>query len=468
MVDYVPMRESRSRGVDPETAPGDVDLSRSGKKRDTSRWLSNDELKLLYKPKGFMPALSFEDVNTDRNAVVERVRELDYQLKERVEEIFARFGDAPSDDGRCCSGCKHWLRQLYERLFSQCGLGVVSEILPTCFFYLIYNMFVIYWASQNDWDVIWTATKQDNIYYPAIVLAFLLCFRASGCMDRYKEGMRTAFEMQKTLREVAFEVITKVSVDEDVQHELECERLQKVSDSLKKKYLKHEFRRLCRLLFACAARDLNDSALEEEEPSDSDASRLHFAATEVEYAAIRVTHSAFGHAFRVYLVAAWLLKTIQHADAAGLLDGEDVSLVAADKLNQFKEAWMDARQVAYTGMPFNITHLLWTMTTVMNMFMPWALVTQCRWTTWFPSLLLTISFYGILQIANAMENPFGFDAEDIQIWEIADHLDEEVCLTMHYAVLDEVGGENLYRGMMDDDLVFLGKAYASVYGDEDV
>merc|ERR1719460_301356 len=91
----------------------------------------------------------------------------------------------------------------------------------------------------------------------------------------------------------------------------------------------------------------------------------------------------------------------------------------------------------------------------MNLFMPWEWVSMCRWSTWFPSLLLTISFYGILHIANSMENPFGFDDDDIQLPEVAEHLDEEICLIMQYAVLDEVGGENLYRSMMGDDMVIL-------------
>merc|ERR1719326_2610460 len=81
--------------------------------------------------------------------------------------------------------------------------------------------------------------------------------------------------------------------------------------ALKKRYFTHEFRRMTSLLFCCAARDLNDSALEDEELSEEDAERLACSATEAEHSAIQVTHSAFGHAFRVYLVSAWLLKLVQ-------------------------------------------------------------------------------------------------------------------------------------------------------------
>merc|ERR1711988_959894 len=155
---------------------------------------------------------------------------------------------------------------------------------------------------------------------------------------------------------------------------------------------------------------------------------------------MRITHSCHGHAFRVYLVASWVLKLVQTMAKDDLFDDADVARVVACELSQFKNAWLRARQVAYSSMPGTVTHILWLLTTVMNLFMPWEWVTQCRWSTWFPSLLLTISFYGILEISNCMENPFGFDDDDIQLHEVAEHLDEELCLIMLYSVLDEVGG----------------------------
>merc|ERR1719198_2002843 len=99
-------------------------------------------------------------------------------------------------------------------------------------------------------------------------------------MDRYKEGLRSTFEMEKCLREVVFEVMTRLSIDDEEPNPATVstntndpstgtgptaepqDRQQAEMRSLRKKYFKHEFRRTVRLLFACAARDLNDSALD--------------------------------------------------------------------------------------------------------------------------------------------------------------------------------------------------------------
>mmetsp|Transcript_140882 Transcript_140882/g.450422 ORF Transcript_140882/g.450422 Transcript_140882/m.450422 type:complete len:120 (-) Transcript_140882:82-441(-) len=82
-------------------------------------------------------------------------------------------------------------------------------------------------------------------------------------------------------------------------------------------------------------------------------------------------------------------------------------------------------------------------------------VAICKYWTWLPSLFISVSFFGIVHIASHMENPFGSDDDDIPVWDIAEHLDEEVSLIMFYAALDEVGGENLYRGLAAQDHIYV-------------
>jgi len=431
--------------------------------RDTSRTLTRKELKDLYSARGHMPQISFRAPQEQSRVEIEqRVAGLDRDLQETVQGLCDRLlktqNKADNAAVRCCKGCWRVTRNHVK-------LGVIREILPHVLFYLCYSNAVTYYAWHKDWDVRWTAAKQDAIYYPAVVLAFLVCFRASGCMDRYKEGMRTIFEMEKTLRELAFEVLTHLRLETDMDWDGEQSEAIRTARYTRLRYFKHEFRRMSRLLFACAARDLNDSALEGNQLSEEDADRIQCALTEVEHAAILVTHSAFGHAFRVYLAAAWLLKLVRGIKDENLFDDDGVMGVCEDKIAIFKGAWLDARQVAYSSMPSSVIHILWLLTTVMNLFMPWEWVSICQWSTWFPSMLLTISFYGILQIANAMENPFGFDDDDIQVWEVSQHLDEEICLIMHYAVLDEVGGENLYRSMMGQEMIFVSGGLGTQSGE---
>jgi len=210
------------------------------------------------------------------------------------------------------------------------------------------------------------------------------------------------------------------------------------------------------VLFACSARDLNDSAVDDGSVlGEDEASRLQCSLTDVEHAAIHVTNSSKGHVFRVYLATSWLLKLVDGAQADGLFEDKEVFKTAQRQLTSFKEAWMRARQVAYSGMPESIIHLLWVLANAINFVLPWEYVTICRWMTWLPSLIMSVSFFGIVHISACMENPFGFDDDDIPVWDVAEHLDEEVSLIMFYSALDEIGGENSYRGLTKQDHIYV-------------
>lgn len=418
--------------------------------QQVSRQLSVSELKNLHAARGIMPPITVAERSGNAvDAAIARVEQLDRQLLEDVQAICDRIGEEMFFSSSSIR---------FPNTFSRYArLGVVWDVLPQILFYVVYSLAVSYYASEfaEDWDLRWSAAKQDAIYYPAVVLTFLLCFRASGCMDRYKEGLRSSFEMQKALREVAFEVMTNLVIDENEQDAANLRPPELVLRSIKRRYFKHEFRRLARLLFSCAARDLNDSALTDDDLADDEAQKIPFAMTEVEHAAVMVSHSAIGHAFRVYLVASWVLKLVKGACDEALFESPDIYRTSEHRLLAFKNAWLDARQVAYSSMPSSVTHILWLLIHIMSCMMPWEWVSVCRWSTWVPSVMLSISFFGIMEITNAMENPFGFDEEDVQIWEATKHLDEEICLSMHYSLLDEFGGENLYRSLMGSDLIFL-------------
>jgi len=385
--------------------------------------------------------------------VMQRVHALDVHLLEDVQSLLDRISGVGNPPPTCCSRCLKCLCGCcccctgWSRLLR---LGVIANIAPYICFFVLYSLLVTYYAEQQEWEVVWTAVKQDAIYYPAVILAFLLCFRASGCIDRYNDGMRAVQTMEAALRDVSFEVMTQLGMQTAAQDDEDQPTFR-----LKKRYFQHEFRRLHRLLFSCAARDLLNSALDGAEHEDDQAEDLPILATKVEIAAVLLTGSSSGHAFRVYLVTSWLLNLVKGADEAKFFDQPDVvPKSVARNLERFKAAWLDARQIAFTSMPGTVTYTLWWLTTVMSLFMPWEWVSICQWSTWFPSVLLTISFYGILDIANSMENPFGFDTHDVQLSQVGRSLDEEVLLSMQYSLLDEVAGENLFRAAIGTSMLF--------------
>jgi len=130
-------------------------------------------------------------------------------------------------------------------------------------------------------------------------------------------------------------------------------------------------------------------------------------------------------------------------------------MVAQSKMRDFKEAWMHARHVAYSSMPEVMVHLIWVLANLLAFMVLLQVTTLCKWLSWIPSLGLAVAFFGIMRVAEALENPFGFDDDDIPVGQVGEHLDEDISLIMFYASLDEVSGENLYRSLMHQDHVHL-------------
>jgi len=220
--------------------------------------------------------------------------------------------------------------------------------------------------------------------------------------------------MEKCLREAAFEVITNTALVGlgDNAGEGDASPSDGIRPGLKRRYFHHEFRRLVGLLFLTSARDLSDSAAEDEPIDESAASRMRSCSrvTGVEHASILLTHSACGHAFRVYLVSSWLMKLVRRAEEAGFFDdGLCVADKVDGKLHDFLEAWLEGRLVAYSKPSEAVPLVLRNLLVLIFLMMPFLYVSVAQWANWFPGLVLVVSFVGTMQIANNMENPFGFD-----------------------------------------------------------
>jgi len=426
-------------------------IAQQKRRQEISRNLLREDLQNLTAVYGYIPEFVCVERKADVRDIIERLRFLDSKLRNRVQSICDRFYDSQRRMEQIRFQCS-----LFCGLGKFVRLGIVREIWMEVAFFVIFTLCWQVYMSAYDFDSHFTAVAQDNIYYPGIVCSFLLSFFASDCMVRYESGCRYCFEMEKSLRDMAFDVLTKLSLDDETDSSPPSSSQPHIPSSLKKRYFKHEFRRMTQLLFSCAARDLNDSTLDEGELMQEDElSGLGCCATDAEIAVIRISHSQHGHIFRIYMIAGWLLNLIRRIEEEALFDEEGVHRTAEASIRDFKNAYMNARQIAYSQMPEGIVHLLWILTHWLNLVIPMQLVSMCKWLTWLPVLISCIAFFGIVRIAECMENPFGFDDDDIPIWQVGEHLDEDITLIMFYASLDEVSGENLYRGLLEQEHIYL-------------
>jgi len=418
----------------------------------TSHQLTTEQLKNFSKVTGHLPAVRYDlpDFEAHRLLIEERIRTLDEELKQRVGAFSQRC-----EENKKRNAFETKTRSRLSRIFNP---GVLQHIVPEIIAYLIYSFGLQYYAWSYDWDFNWSAANQDTIYYPALVMAFLLSIRAQDCMHRWQMAKHYVLAMEKELRLLTYEVVhsmpnvglKSVSAENDQKAK---QRPEEDILDLKRRYFLHELRRMARMLLTVAARDLADSALDEEgDPSGEASTGTPWCSqTAVENALVRITNSGYGHTFRVYLVSSWLSKLVKQAQLNMMFDSDDLAGVVNGRLTDFNSAWLRARQIAYSSMPESILHLLWLLATMMSIVLPWEYVSVCRWLTFVPSLAITISFHGILRIASHMENPFGFDPDDLDLSEVVNHLDEETCLLMYYAGLDGVSGENMYRCLFDQE-----------------
>ncbi|KAJ7649232.1 Bestrophin, RFP-TM, chloride channel-domain-containing protein [Mycena rosella] len=84
-------------------------------------------------------------------------------------------------------------------------------------------------------------------------------------------------------------------------------------------------------------------------------------------------------------------------------------------LNQLVDALTGLERILTTPIPFSYSIHLWVVTTIYCLALPSQIVSTMHWATIPATILLTFIFFGFLVAGEEIENPFGYDKNDLNL-----------------------------------------------------
>jgi len=86
-----------------------------------------------------------------------------------------------------------------------------------------------------------------------------------------------------------------------------------------------------------------------------------------------------------------------------------------NSLGQLADALTGLERILTTPIPFSYRVHLWTVTLLYNLFLPFQIWNSLGWLTIPATLLLSFIFFGFLVAGEEIENPFGYDKNDLNM-----------------------------------------------------
>merc|ERR1719409_1053147 len=112
-----------------------------------------------------MPALKLLNGTVSVDQIKTRIQQLDNSLQDRVQNICKRLRCRDVSNSDAC------LRiSLLGGLGPFMRWGVINELWPHLALYIVYTIGVQLLVGYLGWTLRWSATNQDSIYYPGLVL----------------------------------------------------------------------------------------------------------------------------------------------------------------------------------------------------------------------------------------------------------------------------------------------------------
>ncbi len=224
-----------------------------------------------------------------------------------------------------------------------------------------------------------------------VALGLLLVFRTNASYDRYWEGRRLLGGFVNRSRDLARQAAAYIDDSADgLAERREIARLLSVFFALLRQYLRKE-------------RDLDQLGA----PLSAD-----------ERAALEPLP------VRPTLASVWLTRVLAKSARAGRLSAEKLHLMDAN-LTQLVDVWGGAERILKTPIPFAYAQHIKSFLMLFCFTAPFAMVEQMRWYTPIASAVLAFGMFGIDEIGVEIEDPFGYDPNDLPLDAIGQRLTDD-------------------------------------------
>jgi putative membrane protein len=225
-----------------------------------------------------------------------------------------------------------------------------------------------------------------------VALGLLLVFRTNSSYDRFWEGRKQLGMLVNRARDLQRQASSYIEGDdaEARADRVEVQRLIAVLYALVRQYLRHE-------------RDLATIG----------------GLTADERRALEPV------AVRPCVAFTWISRRLAACARAGRLTEQRLQAMDGN-LTAFSDNWGGAERIMKTPIPFAYAHHIKAFLVVFAFTAPFALVDSMRWITPAAAAVLAFALFGIDEIAVEIEEPFGYDANDLPLDAVGETITRDV------------------------------------------
>jgi len=220
-----------------------------------------------------------------------------------------------------------------------------------------------------------------------VALGLLLVFRTNASYDRFWEGRRLFGMIVNRSRDLVRQIVAYLGGD-DAAARGERETL-----------VRH-----VNLLYALIRQFLR---------RERDLAALGPLVTDEERAVLEPV------AVRPTVVVTWITRALGRAADAGRLTEQRLQLLDGN-LTSFVDSWGGAERILKTPIPFAYAQHIKLFLVLFCLTVPFALVDSMRWATPAAVAVVVFGLFGIEEIGIEIEDPFGYDANDLPLDRIGE------------------------------------------------
>ena len=224
-----------------------------------------------------------------------------------------------------------------------------------------------------------------------VALGLLLVFRTNASYDRYWEGRRLLGGFVNRSRDLARQAAAYIDgTPEGLEERREIARLLSVFFALLRQYLRKE-------------RDLD--ALGAELTADEKSALADLPV-------------------RPALASVWITRVLAKSARGGRLTPERLHLMDTN-LTALVDIWGGAERIMKTPIPFAYAQHIKSFLMLFCFTAPFAMVEQMKWYTPIAASVLAFGMFGIDEIGVEIEDPFGYDPNDLPLDAMNQRLTED-------------------------------------------